>query len=358
MMLDTQTTTYPVADYLAMLERGEVTINKTYQRSAGIWSIAARSFLVETVLKNLPIPKLSLHQKTDPTTLMPHKDVVDGQQRTYALRDFREGKFRLSSRIDTEEWHGLAFEDLSSEDRRQFLNYGLSFDLLIGAEDEEVREIFRRMNTFTVALNYEEQRNAAFNGRLKWFIRDLTNEYADALLEAGAFKERGFLRMADAKLMTELAHAYFNGIATTNSRSLDKVYRDNDQDFEAEEDLGQRLRKGLDFALSFEIFHDGPLFAKTYEFYAFVLAAMHVDEPVEPLEEQIELEQPPELNPDEQLEENLGMLESALTADEEEDEVPSRFEPFVEASATRTNVRDQRIARTQWFCDALTKTFD
>jgi hypothetical protein len=357
-MLETQTTTYPIADYLAMLGRGEVTVNKVYQRSKGIWSIAARSFLVETVLKNFPIPKLSLHQKTDPDSLTPHKDVVDGQQRTYALQDFRDGKFRLSSRIDTEELHGKAFDDLSREQKRRFLNYGLSFDLLIGAEDEEVREIFRRMNTFTVALNYEEQRNAAFNGLFKWFIRDLVNEYTDAFLTAGVFKERGLLRMADAKLITELAHAYYNGISTTNSRSLDKVYRDHDKVFEDQEELGDRLRAGLDFALSFEIFHDGPLFQKTYEFYSFVLAAMHVQDRIDPLSEQIDLPQNAAFKDDELLEENLGSLEAALVADEEEDETPESFESFIDASGTRTNVREQRIIRTQWFCDALTKRLD
>ena len=357
-MLETQTTTYPIADYLAMLDRGEVSVNQVYQRSKGIWSIAARSFLVETVLKNFPIPKLSLHQRTDPESLMPHKEVVDGQQRTYALQDFREGKFRLSSRIDTPELHGKAFRDLSRDQQRQFLNYGLAFDLLIGAEDEEVREIFRRMNTFTVALNYEEQRNAAFNGKFKWFVRDLTNEYTDAFLTAGVFKDRGLLRMADAKLITELAHAYFYGISTTNSRSLDKVYRAHDKRFDDEDELGARLRSGLDFALSFEVFHDGPLFAKTYEFYAFVLAAMHVEERVPALVNQIDLGDDAEFVEDELLEENLGTLEAALVADEEEDEVAESLGPFIEASGTRTNVREQRITRAQWFCDAMTSTLD
>jgi Protein of unknown function DUF262 len=357
-VLEVQTATYPLADYLAMLDREEISINRDYQRSKGIWSTPARSFLVETVLKNFPIPKLSLHHRTDLATLAPHREVVDGQQRTYALRDFLDGKFRLSNRIDTEEWRGKRFEDLSRMDQRQFLNYGLNFDLLVGAEEEEVREIFRRMNTFTVALNYEEQRNAAFNGRFKWFIRDLGQEYTDQLLTAGVLKDRQLLRMADAKLLAEICHAYFYGITTTNSRSLDKAYREHDKEFPEEKELDKRLRKGLDFALRFSRFHEGPLFTRTYEFYSFVLAAMHVQTRIPAIKGQIKLGPKVKKLKIAAIEENLALLEGALVAKDEDEDAPAQFQGFVEASDTRTNVKEQRITRVQWFCNAITSELE
>jgi Protein of unknown function DUF262 len=356
-MLEVQTTTYPMADYLAMLEREEISINKDYQRSKGIWPPAARSFLVETVLKNFPIPKLSLHHRTDPQTLAPHREVVDGQQRTYALRDFLDDKFKLSNRIDSDDWVGKRFSDLTDDDKRRFLNYGLNFDLLIGAEDDEVREVFRRMNTFTVSLNYEEQRNAAFNGKFKWFIRELAQDYTDPFLTAGVFRSSGLIRMADAKLLTEIAHAYFYGIKTTNSRSLDQVYSQHDKSFDEEEELDQRMREALDYALSFEIFHGGPLY-KPFEFYSFVLAFLHVQKRLRLLKDQIDLPTSRKLRADSVVEENLAVLESVLVADEDEEEPPSEFADFVEASETKTNTREQRTTRVQWFCEALTTEFE
>lgn len=357
-MLEVQTTTYPIADYLAMLDREEISINKEYQRSNRIWSVPARSFLIETVLKNYPIPKLSLHHRTDLQTLTPHREVVDGQQRTYALRDFMNNEFKLSSRIDTEEWKGKKFKDLPDEDRRQFLNYGLSFDLLIGAEGEEVREVFRRMNTFTVSLNYEEQRNAEFNGKFKWFIRDLTSVYTDRFQSAGVFNDRGFIRMADAKLLTEICHAYFFGIITTNSRSLSQVYRKFDKEFEAEKELGKRLTKALDFVLSFEDLHGGPLLSKAYQFYALVLATLHVQKRVDAIQDQLDVPSGSKMKKRAIVEDNLLTLEGVLLEDEDEDEIDESYEDFVEASETRTNVKEQRIIRTQWFCDALTSQFE
>jgi hypothetical protein len=351
--MEVQTAVYPIAEYLAMLDRDDVTVNRDYQRMKGIWPIAARSFLVETVLKNFPIPKLSLHHRTDPATLAPHRQVVDGQQRTYALRDFLDNKFRLSNRIDTEEWRGKKFRDLSDADKRRFLNYGLNFDLLVGAETDEVREVFRRMNTFTVALNYEEQRNAAFDGKFKWFIRELAQDYTDPFLNAGVFKNSGLIRMADAKLLTEIAHAYFYGIKTTNSRSLDMVYSQHDAEFDEESELDKRMRAALDYALSWEIFYEGPLF-KPYQFYSFVLACMHVAGRIPALKSQIKLTSSAKRKADSVVEENLGKLDSALIADEEEETVPKRLASFIEASDTKTNTREQRMTRVRWFCKALT----
>src|SRR4051812_28321011 len=101
--MNINTPEFTVVDYLAQLERGEIIVNEAYQRSEGVWPTAARSFLIETVLLGYPVPKLSLHQRTDVGTLRARKEVVDGQQRTYALRRFAANGFRLSSRLDTEE---------------------------------------------------------------------------------------------------------------------------------------------------------------------------------------------------------------------------------------------------------------
>jgi hypothetical protein len=356
--MEIQGTTYPIADYLQMLDRKEVIVNRNYQRSPRIWPVSARSFLVETVLRNFPIPKLSLHQKTDPVSLRPHKELVDGQQRTFSLKDFYDGKFRLSSHLEEERLHGKYFKDLEDEDKRQFLNYGMTFDLFVGADDATVREVFRRMNTFTVPLNYEEQRHANYDGAFKWFIRELTNEYAEPFLLAGVFKERGLLRMADAKLLTELSHAYFHRITTTNARSLNAVYRDHDKDkdFPQETDLRKRLRNALNLLLSWRSLQEGPLLTRTHIFYSLMLATMHAQRPLEALTTQIE-PIPGKLHARKALA-NLEILASALSSREDDEPVGAEFGEFIEASTDRTNVAGQRIIRTRCLYRAMMGSLD
>ena len=45
---------------------------------------------------------------------------------------------------------------------------------MVGATPDQIRETFRRINSYTVPLNPEEHRHAVFQGDFKWFMHDLT----------------------------------------------------------------------------------------------------------------------------------------------------------------------------------------
>lgn len=348
--MDTDTTTITVADYCHMFERREVRVNRDYQRHDQVWPRTAQSFLIETILLGLPIPKLSLHQRTDPRTRRTVKEVVDGQQRTRAIYDFFEDQFRLTSNVVLEDARGRSYETLPEDLQQRFLDYALDFDLFTQASEAEVREVFRRMNSFTVPLNAEEQRHATFQGEFKWFMRRLTGDYGDEFIEAGVFSSKAIVRMRDAKLLTEVSSAYFDGISTTNKARLDRVYRSHDKeaDFPEEPDLGERLRAGLDLLFSWEDLAETPLM-KPYQVYSLLLAVMHLQDPIDALAEE-DLPADPELEDEATILVNLTRLSDALD-DEVEGDHP--LAPFVSASSERTNVGSQRSARFQWFCRAL-----
>jgi hypothetical protein len=345
--MEIQQTTLTVADYCAALDRGEVRINPDYQRSDRVWPSAARSFLIETILLGFPMPKLSLHQRTDVRSRRSIKEVVDGQQRTRAVRDFYDNAFRLSPTLELEDARGKRYSQLDIDLQERFLDYGVGFDVFVAATAEEVREVFRRMNSFTVPLNPEEHRHAVYQGPFKWFIHKLTGDYADAFLAAGVFGSKQLVRMADAKLVTEIAHAYFHGIMTTNRRALDALYRSRNTEFPEEETLGQELRTGLDLFFSWTDIHDTAL-VKPYNVYALVLAAMHLSNRIKTLEDTFPAAKA-SLSEDAEIQENLTELADALDADEP----PEALEGFVDAASERTNVADQRRTRFQWLCRAL-----
>lgn len=330
-----------IADYCQMLERKEVTVNRDYQRSDKVWPQAAQSFLIETILLGYPMPKLSLHQRTDIKTRRTVKEIVDGQQRTRTIQSFYEGALRLTRTQELGEFAGLAYSDLPDELKQTFLEYSLSIDLFTGATSEEIREVFRRINSYTVPLNPEEHRHATYQGEMKWFIYDLSRAYDTTMLRLGSFTEGRIVRMADAKLYSEITHACNHGISTTNKRSLDRLYRDNNADFPQRDDMYGRFETGLDVLLKMEDLHKGPLM-KPHVIYSLILAIMHYLQPIPSLEEDI-----PSVA--------HGALDLALAvpilselaealSDEEHDE---QFISFVKASQTKTNVRKQRITRVQ-----------
>lgn len=342
---------YTVAEYCEMYDRKDVRVNRQYQRSDEVWPRTAQSFLIETILLNFPIPKLFLHQHTDLRTSKTLRDIVDGQQRTKAVVDFFHNEYRLTKNVTTEEAVGRSFSELPDEMQRQFLDYGLNFDTFVGATDGEVREVFRRMNSFTVPLNFEEQRHALYQGEFKWFMNRLAAGYTEAFRTAGIFNQKSLVRMQDQKLLTEIVSAVLSGISTTNRRTLDNVYRDHDKPESFQEsqqaDLGRRLRRGLDTMFQWTDLHRTPLM-RPHETYSLVLAIMHFQEPWETLSAWYT--GPLQMAPSDLILVNLSRLAEALERGEEANPV---LLAFVRASSERTNVISQRGARFKWFCEAL-----
>jgi uncharacterized protein DUF262 len=339
-----------VADYCKELDRNEITINRKYQRSDRVWPTAARSYLIETILLGLPIPKLSLHQRTDIRTRRTFKEVVDGQQRTKAISDFAKDGFRLSRRLELEEARGRTYSRLDDDLQQRFLDYGLNFDLFTGATEADVREVFRRMNSYTVPLNAEEQRHARFQGPFKWFIREVAADYDELFIGARVFTENQLVRMADTKLLTEISHAFFDGITTTNKRKLDDLYRSRDEEFPEETELGNRIRKGFDQLADWDDLY-GTALMKPYAVYALVLAIMHLQEAIPALDGVVD-DADVQMQAEDEVVVNLSRLAEALEADDEEG--PMR--EFVRASSERTNVESQREMRFRWFFRALTES--
>lgn len=338
-------TTYTLADFCAAHDRGELIVNNNYQRSDKVWPPAARSFLIESILLGYPIPKLYLYQVTDIRTRTTRKEIVDGQQRSRAIFDFYANSLRLTRTLETEELRGQNYDDLSQDRKQSFLDYALTADLFVGALPEDIREVFRRMNSYTVPLNPEEKRHATYQGLFKWFIYKLAKEYGSLFLQMDVFKSKAIVRMADAKLLTEICHAMLNGIKTTNAKMLDDLYRSRDKAFIEEDDLKRRLLEALDDLLTWEAIYNTSL-SKPHVFYSMVLAIMHSTKPLPQLETICAGGKRTKDN--ETIIEGLTALASALENREGE-----TFRTFVDASIDRTNVADHREKRMQWFCKAL-----
>ena len=336
----------PVVDFCNSIKSNEVRINRDYQRSDKVWPPAAKSFLIETILLDYPIPKLLLSQHTDLRTRRSHKEIVDGQQRSRAILSYFDGEFRISKNSEEDRLAGRSLEELEEEDRKRFLDYGLAVDLMVGATPDQIRETFRRINSYTVPLNPEEHRHAVFQGAFKWFMHDLTKRFDESFIRIGLFDQKALVRMKDAKLLCEIIHGILHGIVTTSKKHLDALYKSKDKEFPEREDVDRRLAAAMDFLLDQTDLHNGALM-KPYLVYSLLLAIVQVMDPVTTLADVFD-------GRAQQLDRQsasarLSQLAEALDADSDEDE----FKEFVDASSSRTNVAKQRRVRTERFCKAL-----
>ena len=140
--------------------------------------------------------------------------------------------------------------------------------------------------------------------------------------DLGVFKQKNFVRMQDAKLITELCHALLNGIVTTNKRHLNSLYASFNKEFTAGTGLRKRLLGSLQLLKKFEVIKNSPL-AKSYNFYSLVLAAIHIKQSVAVLSPDLEGLSAPA--PASAVAANLGLLSEAL---EDADNPPEGLETF------------------------------
>ena len=340
-------TNYTVHDLLAAMERRELRVNREYQRSDSVWPDAARSYLIETILLEFPIPKFALHQVTDALTGQSHKELVDGQQRSAAIRAFREDRFQLSAAVENEALRGLRFSTLSVDQRTTFLNYQLNVDLFLGAEAAEIREVFRRMNSYTIPLNPEEQRHATFQGEFKWFLHRVALSLNDGWESMGIFTQKALVRMADTKLLAEIVHALLYGITTTNKRSLDKLYRDHEEGLDRQDEYEQYIKLAVGKVREWEELH-GTALMKHFQVYSLVLAIIHARHQIPALAAIYEVSTGAKIDESRTVQ-RLTQLAQAVDDDVE---TGSRA-GFVRASSRKTNVRAERETRFRYCCDAL-----
>lgn len=337
---------FTIAEYCQQMRDKAIIVNHEYQRSDKVWPPAARSYLIETILLGFPIPKLSLYQLTDLKTKKTKKEIVDGQQRSQVIFDFLEGSFRMTGKGV---YGGKLFSQLQEPEQQRFVDYGLTVDVFVGATPHEIRQVFRRMNSYTVPLNPQEKRHATHQGACKWFIVDLVEEYSDALKKLGVFTERQLSRMSDAALLSDIVFTLSRGLKHSSDRNLDKFYEDNEATFPEEDALRARVTAAMDRILAWPELH-GSALMKSYNFFTLLLAISHALAPSQQgnFQEIYPRTAPAAIDPQFALP-NLTRLAAAL---DEPGAYPQLAE-YVAACSKATTRFEQRKTRFVWLSKAL-----
>lgn len=148
-----------------------------YQRRPR-WSVDKQSLLIESFIMNIPVPPVFLYEKEYNSF-----EVMDGQQRITALRDFYAGEFELSGLKEWPEINGRTYQRLPEKiqaglDRRSITSIVLLKESTTD-EDEASRlreTVFDRLNTGGVELTRQEIRNALYRGRMNNLIDRLSRQ--------------------------------------------------------------------------------------------------------------------------------------------------------------------------------------
>ncbi|MGV9249453.1 DUF262 domain-containing protein [Streptomyces sp. NPDC003710] len=261
-----------IAWFWKRLNQGELELSPPFQRNP-VWQISQKSYLIDTILRGYPVPELYLQSSTTAEGDEVHT-VVDGQQRIRACMEFVDGAYSLTE--DAGAYAGLGFTDLGDDLKKRIWQYRFVVRSLPIMEEDEIRDIFGRLNRNNVALNGQELRQATYWGEFITCVNKLSqNEFWVA---SKLFTANDFRRMLDIEYVSELVVAALYGPQNKKS-SLDRFYSAFETDFPDREKVERTFAKVLAELMEILEWPNRLRWSKKVDFYALFLAlAAHEDQ--------------------------------------------------------------------------------
>ncbi len=235
---------FRIADFLQWYKEKKLILNPEFQRR-DLWTPAARVYLIDTILRGLPMPKIYLRTILDLKTKTGIREVVDGQQRLRAIIDFSNDKFTLSKKA--EEFEGLRYSTLDDELQELFLGYPIAVDQLLNASVDDVLEIFSRLNSYNVVLSPAERRHATFSGEFRWAVHKASQRWAILWDDYHVVSVRQRVRMLDDSLIAEMFGVLLEGIRDGGQPKIDALYKRHDAHFDSEDRSVTQLGDTIEF---------------------------------------------------------------------------------------------------------------
>ena len=234
---------YTPLDFTQWRSSNSLSLTPKFQRR-GVWRPAARSFFIDSLLREMPVPPIYIRQTQSAERDRVLREVVDGQQRISAVLDFLDGKYRLSKTLKAP-WAGKTFDALSQNERDRITSYGFPAEVFHGVSDLEVLQVFSRLNTYSVALNAQELRNGRFFGFFKQAAYSLAYEHLEFWRRHRIFTEQNIARMQEVEFVGEVLIAMLHGMQD-KKKSIDTFYERYDQEFKQQSAVDKRFREIVD----------------------------------------------------------------------------------------------------------------
>lgn len=334
---------YTIADILTWLQDKTLFVNKEYQRSDKVWPQAAQSYLIDTILRELPMPKIYLRTQIDVKTQRSYREVVDGQQRLMAIKSFAGDGFALRpSGNDLLGIEGRRYSDLDEEYKQKFLGYQVPVEQLLNVPDAVVFDVFQRLNTYNYNLSPQELRHGRFHGNFRNAVVSYTRRWSFIWDKYNVLGKRARLRMADDELMAQLFGIVLEGVTDGGQPRIKKLY----ETYDAEMPEGVDAQVG--HALAYLVHNFGPVLetnlARSPHFLMLFAAVAHALDgiPAGGIGEEMPDRDSRALGDPRLAVQNLITLSDMLDMDQSE--VPARFHPFQLASVgTTQRIRSRRV---------------
>lgn len=229
--LNRESTKITISEFYERNQLDKYNFDPEYQRRGDVWSEEKQSFLIDSILKNYPMPPIFLHQVIDSNSGATKYNVIDGKQRLNAILRFISNELELPSDYDVGAFgdsrlNGKKFCDLEGElqeFKMQFWRYILSVEYIETDDIDVINNVFDRLNRNGEPLEPQELRKAQYYNTELIQLVDKSSKLVD-WNNLGKVK---ISRMQDAEFVSELIFFILEGepMDASKRENIDEYYK-------------------------------------------------------------------------------------------------------------------------------------
>lgn len=249
--------TRPITIDLVMerIRYDELNLAPDFQRQADIWTEAAQSKLIESILIRIPLPAFYMDATNDDKWL-----VVDGLQRLTALKKFIiDKKLKLTGLEYLKEFKNKKYDELPRNFQRRINETQITVYLIEEGTPEAVKlNIYKRINTGGLPLSLQEMRHALNPGNSTKLLKELasSSEFKQVANVNNSQKKRMGDREFILRCLAFMVTSYTNyGAKSMDTFLHDAMKKINQMSNEDLEKLQSDFKKAMQAA--WDIFGNG-----------------------------------------------------------------------------------------------------
>jgi len=160
-------------------------VNRRYQRKL-VWTLEEKQRLIESLLKKYPVPAILLAERDGNSGTF---EIIDGLQRLHSIVSFIEHSFPFvdgryfnvdqfptaaSAETDGAFKKAKDVKLIGPKEVSTILDYSLALSVMRNATDDEINDVFDRINTYGHRLSDQERRQSGVQNEFSTTIRELS----------------------------------------------------------------------------------------------------------------------------------------------------------------------------------------
>ena len=262
-----------ISDLVQWNQKNEIELSPKYQRNS-VWNENAKSYLIDTIIRGLPIPPIFLRQSVDINTKSTSREIIDGQQRVRTILEYVVNENFSIKKAHNNQFGGMIYSDLDDEIKEAILEYEILTVVVLEKDDTVVYDMFARLNSNNYVLNKQEIRNSIYWGDFKVLVNRLSYSWRDFFSQFYIFNDKDFSRMKDSELINSLIILSIDGLISETPKIVEGYYKKYNESFELMEETEYKINLVMDFISKTYEYFNGQLYVFDNKNYFYTLFAV------------------------------------------------------------------------------------